>query len=239
MWAIPRKQTIVAGVICPLASFLGACDTMWQCVYVHLEEKIAGILVILALLRVVRKISARLANLSGGAHSSSEPRRETRVFVSVLARHLPENGTTMQLSFCGKMLLGLKEHHLTWLMIIFISSAFVVVATARLQQDGLLPASVVEIAALLTMVAAGWETYISFKRTSNASFGLISPKFLGEISANEQNKTVSSLQKKKHNLGASMLATLVCVNIVSGLIILLSSLWPANASGKCQVYLMF
>jgi hypothetical protein len=238
VWAIPRKQTIVAGVFCPLGSFLLACDTIWQCVYVHLAEKIAGIIVVLALLCVVRKISARLANLSAGTRSSSERRRETRVSVSVLPRRLPENGATLQLSFCEKLLLGLKEHRLSWLMIFFISSASVVVATSRLKHDGLVPASVVEIAALSTMAAAGWETYISFKTTSNASFGLISPKFLGGISADERNKTVRSLQTKKQNLGASMLWTLVCVDIVSGLIILLSSLWPANASGKCQVHLI-
>jgi hypothetical protein len=239
VWAIPRKQTIIAGVFCPLGSFLLACDTMWQCVYVHLAEKIAGIIVVLALLRIVRKISARLANLSApSARSSAERRRDARVIMPVLAWRLPENGNTMQLSFCGKILLGLKENHLSWLMIVFIASASVVVATSRLQQDGLFPASVVEIAALSTMAAVGWETYISFKRTSNASFGLISPKFVGEISAGERNKTVRSLQTKKNNLGASMLWTLVCVNIVSGLIILLSSLWSANASGECQVHLI-
>ncbi len=236
MWAVPRKQTIVAGVICPLGAFVCACDTIWKCVYVRLAQKIICFIIVFALLRIVRKISSRLANLAAGAHSSPERRREA--IVSVLARRLPENGTTMQLSFCGKILLRLKERHLSCLMIVLISSASVVVATSKLQQDGLLPASIAEIAALSAMVAAGWETYISFKRTSNASFGLVSPKFIGEVSADGQNKTVRSLQRKKQNLGASMLGALVCVNILSGLIILLSSLWPANASGKCQVHLI-
>jgi hypothetical protein len=231
VWAVPRKQTIVVGVICPLGAFVVACDTIWKCVYVRLAQKITCIIIVFALLRIVRKISSRLANLAAGAHNSPERRRE-------LAMRLPENGTTMQLSFCGEILLGLKEHHLSCLMIVLISSASVVVATSKLQQDGLFPASVAEIAALSAMVAAGWETYISFRRSSNASFGLISPKFVKEVSAYGQDKTVRSLQKKKQNLGASMLGALVCVNMLSGVIILLSSLWPANASGKCQVHLI-
>jgi hypothetical protein len=239
VWAIPRKQTIVTGALVPLGSFLLACDTIWKCMYVHLAEKIAGMLVILALLRVVGKISARLTKIGKSSATPSEKNRKRVSFgLGLSSQRLPENSLTLPLKGMHRIIAWLKERILLWLVITFISSACGVVAISALQQDGLLAASVVEIVALSAIVTRGLRTYILFKRTAKASFQGISPRSLGKVSGGERSRMVRSIKSKKYNLGTSMLWTLMCANIVCILIVLVSSLWPANVSGNCQVLLI-
>ncbi len=243
MWAIPQKQTIVSGVLCPLGSFLLACDTIWKCLYVQLAEKIAGMLVILALLRVVGKISARLKMIGkSSANSSSGKKPRVSFGLGLSSQPLTGNSSTMPFKGMHRIIAWLKERILLLSVITFISSACGVVAISALQsvlqQDGLLAASVVEIVALSTIVTRGWTIYILFKRTANASFKVISPGLLRKVSDDERSRMVRSVESKKYNLEASMVWTLMCVNIVYVLIVLVSSLWPANVSGKCQVHLI-
>jgi hypothetical protein len=238
VWAIPRKQTIVSGVLCPLASFLLACDTITKCTYVLLAGKIAGMLVILALLRVVGKISARLKKIGKPSATSSSGKNPKVVSfgLGLASQRLTGNSSALSFKEMRRIIARLKEHILLWWVITFISSACGVLAMSALRQDGVLAASVVEIVALSIIVTHGLTTYILFKRTANASFKLILPGLLGNVLDDEQSRRVRSVKSKKYNLGTSMLWTLVCANMVCVLIVLGSSLWPANVSAKCQVY---
>jgi hypothetical protein len=121
------------------------------------------------------------------------------------------------------------------LTIIFMSSTI-----GELTAPGFKVFPVVGLVAATSVVAEGWSYFIFFKRASDKSFRSVAISRRSQSTSHLNLATIKRAQRARKNLGASMAAVLVIVNIGFVVYILLSPLWPANdtSSRECQVRLL-
>ena len=85
VWATPKRQVFLQSMVSSFLYVLMAADAVWKCVHVFVSVKIAGVLLCLGVLAVMRKLAARMqvAGASGGIKAAQLTRAQKIIILGL------------------------------------------------------------------------------------------------------------------------------------------------------------